>query len=228
MAKKEKKPFFIQLDSLKDLARLSCALEKVPLPIFHLTHDGKQRLITPFGDFDGRPIFYFIETKEKSEYLSFRNNSGVEEVTFTDNAKVPGYTYSPIITIAKLPKVFEEALRLQPKVSKKFTNMQLEDLTSLVKICAYRLLFEEPPLPIFTFKIKDKPLVGAFSRIDEFEDSELSHLFFYLPVEDFPQNPYIRYDPGKGEIKFTSRIDEPGYICIKIIKLYGSHSLVDI
>ncbi|GBC74970.1 hypothetical protein HRbin06_00278 [archaeon HR06] len=222
MVKKKVYPFFIKLDSLKDLARLSCALERTPLPLFHYNNI----LMTQMGEIEGSPLFYYINTEEKNEYLAFRNNSGLEEVIFTDNAKLPTYTYSPIISLAKLPKPFEEAFKAEPKNFKKFTSIELKDLSSLTKICAYRLLFEETPLPIFAFKLKDKVILGTFSKLNE--NSEFSNLFFYLPLEDFPQSNYVRYGVGKGEVKFSNRIDETGYIFVKIVKLAKPHPLVDL
>ena len=224
--KRVKPPCYIQVADLKDLGRLVCALERVPYPVFSVSSAGSKILTTQVDMFMGTPIFYFINSAASGNFLAYRSTGGVEEVSVTDSPSNPGFAYSPIISVKKLPLSFEKALVTPQKRLEKYQALQVEDLPNIARVCAYKMVFEEPPLPLFQFPHNQNFVIGAFTRIDEYEEASL---FFYFLMDSSPSGGFIRYSPSKGsDVGFTNRIDEHGYVYIKIIRLAAPHPIVEV
>ena len=223
-AKKEKRRIigacFIRLGGLLDLGRLSCALERAPFPIFAYRHEGKTRLSVQTDLFMGIPIFYFVETENGNEFLSYRTNGESEEVQMVDSTQNPSFMYSPLIHVLKLPKVLEH----RAEFTERFLAAEVADLSSLVKIASYKMLYEEPPLPLYTFKNGPQWIIGSFARLDDYEEASL---FFYTTVGKEPEDGFVRYAPSRvSDTAFSRRTDEHGFIYVKVIKLAEKHPLV--
>lgn len=223
--RKLKTPCFIQLRDLKDLARLACSFERTPLPIFCFQANGEVYLATQLDVFMGRPIFYYVKTQEVKHFLGYRNTGGVEEATFSDSSFSPAYLYAPIISVARFPKLFQRGLEPLKRKVDKFMSIQVRDVASLAKVGSYKTLYEEPPLPLFSFTVDDKSILGVFARIDEYEEASL---FFYITLDAPPAQNFVKYSPTKVEAGFTNRVDEHGNVYIKIIKLAETHPLVEL
>lgn len=224
--KRVKPPCYIELVDLKDLGRLVCALERVPYPVFSLSSRGSRLLATQVDMFMGTPIFYFTNSTASGNFLAYRSSSGLEEVVIAESPSNPGFSYSPIISVKKLPESFERSLVAPKKRFERYQAIQVEDLPSIARVCAYKMIFEEPPLPLYQFPHNQDFVLGAFTRIDEYEEASL---FFYVLLESSPNGGFIRYSPSKGsDASFTNRIDEHGYAYIKIIRLAGPHPMVDV
>jgi len=220
-----KSPCFVELASVKDLARLACAIERAPLPVFAIESEREVVLAVQLDLFMGRPIFYYAKAKERKAHLGYRSLSGVEEVLSTDNVSNPTFVYAPVIGIKKLPPSFEKALHSQPEIKDKFLSMEVSDLASLAKISSYKMLFEEPPIPLYAFEANTKWIAGAFARIDDYEEASL---FFFVRLDGPPDN-FLRYSMQKTDgILFTNKIEEHGYAFIKVIRLAGKHPMVDL
>ncbi len=212
---------FIRLQSLLELGRLACALERAPFPIFAYKHEGKTRLSVQTDLFMGVPIFYYFEMENGSEFLSYRSNGETEDVQLVDATLNPSFIYSPLIHVLKLPKVLEH----KAKFSERFLAAEVADLPSLVKIASYKMLYEEPPLPLYTFKNNGKWIIGSFARLDDYEEASL---FFYTSVDTEPEHGFVRYAPSRvGDTAFSRRTDEHGFIYVKVIKLAEKHPLVE-
>lgn len=221
-----KPPCFIQVADIKNLARLACAIERVPLPIFAIEAGDNFLLSVQLDLFMGRPVFYYVKSKEKAQYLGYKNIGNAEEVALTDSPVNPTFVYAPIIAIKKLPAPFEDAINSPFEVKEKFLSFEVSDLPSLAKIASYKVLFEEPPLPLYAFKIDGKWVAGAFARIDDYEEASI---FFYARLDKGPPGNFLRYPMQKTDgTAFTDRADEHGYIFIKVIKLGESHPLVEL
>ena len=221
-----KPPCFVQLADIKDLGRLACAIERVPLPVFAIESKNNFLLSVQSDIFMGRPIFYCVRSKEKGQYLGYKNVGNVEEVALTDSPVSPTFVYAPLIAIKKLPAPFEEAIEGSSVIKEKFLSFEVSDLPSLAKITSYKVLFEEPPLPLYAFKVDGKWVAGAFARIDDYEEASI---FFYVKLDKGPPDNFLRYPMQKTDgTAFTNRIDEHGYIFIKVIKLEESHPLVEL
>ncbi|MGQ9469703.1 MAG: hypothetical protein ACUVTD_07810 [Nitrososphaerales archaeon] len=221
-----KPPCFVELSDLKNLARLSCAFEKTPIPIFSFEYNNDAYLATQIDIFMGRPIFYYIKAKEEKQFLGYKNSGGVEEIISSDSPSFPAYIYAPIIHLKKLPKLFQKGLEPVKGKMDKFLSIQVKDIVSLAKVSSYKVLFEEPPLPLFSFKSDGKNVIGAFTRIDEIDENSI---FFYIIVDELPIHNFLKYSALKvGEVGFTNRVDEHGNIYIKMIKLANDHPLVEL
>lgn len=219
-------PIFVELFGLKDLGRLTCALERIPIPIFKFSLSSSNILGVQIDIFKGMPIIYFLKNIEEIGFLGYRNDNGKELVSFSDSTTDPLSSYTPIISIDKIPKLFEQGY-LNKKVSKeRYLSMNVSDLVSLSKITSYKILYEDLPLPLFEFPKGNKWILGSFARLDE--SDELA-LFFYIEQDRKNIYPFIRYssrNPEKTEA--INRFDEIGYIYMKIIQLTKLHPLVDI
>ena len=77
-----------------------------------------------------------------------------------------------------LPKIFKDGLEHLKGNIEKFIPIKLKDLESLVKIGAYKMLFEEPPLPLYLFQSNKHNILGAFTRIDEYNIHPRLHKIF--------------------------------------------------
>ncbi len=88
------------------------------------------------------------------------------------------------------------------------------------------MMFDEPPLPLFSFPNNEKWVIGAFTRLDEMGDLAI---FFYTYMKKIPSSGFIKYSNNNIEkTEITNRINEHGYLYGKIIRLTSKHPLVDI
>jgi hypothetical protein len=216
---------FIELETLSDLARLACALERAPLPTF-VSKDGDTfRISTQLDFFVGSPVFYYARIDDSKQFLGYRTISSGEEISLVDVPMNPSMVYAPIIEVVKFPKVFEQGGNGNKRETPKFLSLQVKDLMGLVKVATYKIMFEEPPLPIFTFPSENgKWIVGAFTRIEEFEEASI---FFYYEQDTKPEQNFVGYSTAKAQAFFTNRTDEHGNFFVKIIRLKNRHPLVD-
>ena len=213
------------MESLNDLARLACALERAPLPTF-ISRDGDNfRILTQLDFFVGSPVFYYAKAVDSKHFLGYRTTSAGEEISLVDVPVNPSVVYAPIIEVLRFPKIFEDDLKTRKRKSPKFLSLQVKDLMSLVKVATYKIMFEEPPLPIFAFPSgKGKWIVGAFTRIEEFEEASI---FFFYEQDSKPEQNFVGYSTSKAQAFFTNRTDEHGSFYVKIIRLKERHPLVE-
>ena len=215
---------FIELQSLSDLARLTCALERAPLPTFASKLGSDYRMSTQLDFFHGSPIFYYSLSREIKQYLGYKVTMSGEEISLVDVPSNPSMLYSPIIEVIKLPKLFESHSEKQHEVRHKFQSIQVKDLMSLMKVATYKMMFEEPPLPIFAFPASKRWRIGTFARIEDFEEASL---FFFFEQDFKPEENFVGYSTSKAQAFLTNRIDEHGNLFVKIVRLKENHPLVD-
>ena len=211
---------YVGLESILDLGRLSCALERAPFPLFAFRHGKATRIAAQADLFMGTPIFYYFDNGQIDEFLAYRITGEGEEVQLVGSASNPSYLYAPVIRVQKMPSVLGEKSEFQDK----FMAIQVENIPSLVKVGAYKTLFEEPPLPLFAFRDGKEWVVGTFARIDDYEEASI---FFYTRDDEEPSG-ILRYKYDKiAETTYVKRTDEPGYHYIKVVKLTERHPLVE-
>jgi hypothetical protein len=210
---------YVGLESLTELGRLSCALERAPFPLFAFKHGKTTRIAAQADLFMGTPVFYYYDNGNVDEFLAYRTTGEGEEVVLVPSASNASYLYAPVIRVQKMPGPLEEKDTFQDK----FMAVEVENIPSLVKVGAYKTLFEEPPLPLFAFRNGDGWVLGTFARIDEYEEASI---FFYTRTKEEPSG-FLRYSYDKiTETTYVKRTDEPGYHYIKVVKLVGPHPLV--
>jgi hypothetical protein len=211
---------YVGLSSLVELGRLSCALERAPFPLFAFKHGKATRIAAQADLFMGTPIFYYFDNAQVDEFLAYRITGEGEEVQLVSSASNASYLYAPVIRVQKMPKPLDEKDTFQDK----FMSVEVENIPSLVKVGAYKTLFEEPPLPLFAFKDSGTWVIGTFARIDDYEEASI---FFYTRVKEEPSG-FLRYSYDKiTETIYVKRTDEPGYHYIKVVKLTEPHPLVE-
>jgi hypothetical protein len=182
-------------------------------------------LSTQLDIFNGSPVFYYSEATEAKQYLGYRTSSSGEEISLVDIPSNSSFVYSPVIEIVKFPKLFESDGGSHKVGKAKFQSVQVKDLMSLVKIATYKIMFEEPPLPVFAFPAHSgKWRIGAFARIEDFDEASL---FFFFEQDSRPLENFVSYSTAKAQAHFTNRTDEHGNLFVKIIRLKASHPLVD-
>lgn len=225
--KRIKPPQFIALAGLQELARLVCALERIPLPVLSLASGGQRLLAVQLDLFMGMPIFYYAPVDNTKRFVCYRNSGGVEEAVLADTAGNPTFAYAPIVNIARLPGVLAKGLEgQQDRRRPRFLSAEVEDLGSLARVASYKMAFEEPPLPLFAFTQAPQHVLGTFTRIDDVEEASL---FFYTVVPEAPKEGFLRYTATRSQdTEFTNRLDEHGSVYVKIVHLAKPHPLVDI
>jgi hypothetical protein len=212
---------FVRVGSLVEFGRLTCALERAPFPLFAFRNDGNVRLAAQVDLFMGTPIFYYVDAEKDGEFLAYRSTGEVEEVQLVESATNPTFIYGPIIRVKKLPK----ALEGKEEFEDKYMAVEVADVSSLVKVGAYKMLFEEPPLPLFAFKNRGEWVLGTFARIDDYEEASI---FFYARFKEEPMAGFMKYSPAKmSETAFSKKTDEHGFAYIKVVKLAEKHPLVE-
>ena len=168
----------------------------------------------------GTPIFYYFDNGQVDEFLAYRTTGDGEEVQLVSSASNPSYLYAPVIRVQKMPSVLDQKAAFHDK----FMAIEVENIPSLVKVGAYKTLFEEPPLPLFAFRDGGGWVVGTFARIDDYEEASI---FFYTRAKEEPSG-FLRYSYDKiTETTYVKRTDEPGFHYIKVVKLTEPHPLVN-
>ena len=147
-----KSPFYVEINDLNNFARLVCALERAPLPTFSMYLKDEHVFAVQTEFIYGIPVIYYVKfanSNLSNQYLAYRCHGLSETVTLVDIASNPLFVYSPIINVEKLPQVMEKSSRKSKRSS--YTKILLRDLESLAKVAAYKTIYDEPPLPIFSF-----------------------------------------------------------------------------
>ena len=215
----------MELLDLNNFGRLVCALERTPVPAFSLYLNQQFVYAVQTDIIEGRPVIYFVKSDPiYGQYMAYRITGTTEEVCVVDSVMNPSYIYTPIINVDKFPPTLTKKARLNKKSG--YISIRLRDLSSLAKVAAYKTIYDEPPLPLLIFKDKTKFVVG--SAISLIESDTLSY-FYYMILDEEPANSFLRYSSQKPEQpSFSNRIDEHGYVYLKLIRLASSHPLVKI
>lgn len=221
-----KAPSYIQLADIKDFGRLVCALERAPLPSFSMKFSGQTILAVQTDVINGRSIIYYAKADKLGHYLAYRVSNGIEEVFPSDTVGNPTFVYSPILHVEKMPAALSRFARVDKKKAG-YIPVLLGDLASLAKVAAYKTIYDEPPLPLFLFRTRGGAhALGAPMSISE--NDSISY-FYYTLLADEPKEPFLRYTSQKAEQpNFSFRLDEHGYIYLKVIRLATDHPLVKV
>jgi hypothetical protein len=219
-----KAPCYIALANLKDFGRLVCALERTPLPAFSLQFNRQEVLAVQTDIINGRPVIYYAQEDAKDgQYLAYRVSNGIEEVLLASSVDNPTYVYSPILKVEKFPRSLTKSARIDKRSG--YTVIKLKDLSSLAKVAAYKTIYDEPPLPLFLFKEPGGKIVLGTTM--SANDNETISYFYYLTLTEEPKEPFLRYSSQRiDQPMFSTRLDEHGYIYLKVIKLAEDHPLV--
>ncbi|KAA2280808.1 MAG: hypothetical protein AB7V56_05600 [Candidatus Nitrosocosmicus sp.] len=235
-----KSPIYIRLKTINDLSRLVCSLERVPIPIFTYSFKNKAILASPMDSVSGRSIIYYVEISDicKHEFLSYKINKNVEEVTLVNDMRDTSANYSPIIKIASPPEQFIKPSRIGTAL--RYTGMGLQDLLSLSKLVAYRTIYEENTIPLFLFPLssknstsevkKEKMHFGTYllgTALNMLDSTDVNY-FYYVNLDKPITNYYLKFNMQKSiEPTFSNHPDEHGFVYLKIIQMAEPHPLVE-
>ena len=161
----------MELESLTDLARLSCAFERAPFPIFMSKEGSKFRLAVQTDLFMGIPIFYHIEVEKGGEFLAYRSSGEIEEAQLVEAALNPSFMYAPIVHILKLPRVLERSRGSSKVPSRTGVRPSQPDEDRLVQDA-----LRGASSPSLHVQERDELDCGCFARLDDYEEASL---FFY-------------------------------------------------
>ena len=221
-----KSPCFVEVADLKSLGRLVCAIERITMPLFAFNSGSDVILATQLDLLMERSFFYFARTTERGNFLAYRNSLGVEDVHLSNNHHERSYVYSPVISLKRLPPQFNSALSGSNEHQSKFLPMEVNDLSNLAKVASYKTIFEEPPLPLFTFRHEKRWMMGTFTKMNESTDESL---FFHVYLDEEPSSGFLSYSTARpDDALFTNRIDGHGSVFIKVIKLSNGHPMIDV
>mgnify|MGYP001208794146 CR=1 FL=1 len=219
-------PCFIEIFSFKDFVRLVCALERVPLPVFRFKMKGESILAAQLDLFQNTPVLYYVKIKEEGNFLRYIQKRGNEIAELRYSTKDRMGIYAPIISLKKVPEIFDEGYSSKDIKRQKYLLMMVEDLASLCKVALYKILYDETPLPLFVFSDNGTSVLGAFTRMDDTEDISI---FFYTNLKKKPEHSFVKYSSSSPEqTDFTDNTEDHGYLYGKIIRLNEKHPLVDI
>ena len=194
------------------------------MPAFSLQFNRQEVLAVQTDIINGRPVIYYAQEDAKDgQYLAYRVSNGIEEVLLASSVDNPTYVYSPILKVEKFPRSLTKSARIDKGSG--YTVIKLKDLSSLAKVAAYKTVYDEPPLPLFLFKEPGGKIVLGTTM--SANDNETISYFYYLTLAEEPKYPFLRYSSQRiDQPMFSTRLDEHGYVYLKVIKLAADHPLV--
>ncbi len=179
-------------------------------------------LATQIDFLNNIPLIYFVRYPKGGHFLAYRHSGGTEEVVIVDSILNPAYIYSPIIAIEKFPRAFSRTAKIAKNSG--YVPIKLKDLSSLAKVASYRMIYDEPPLPLFVFKSKGIHIIGTTVTLGE---SDSIAYFYYVTTTEEPLKSFIKYSSQKNEPPtFSNNIHEHGSVYIKLVRLASANPLV--
>ncbi|MEM0029887.1 MAG: hypothetical protein QW572_06645 [Candidatus Nitrosocaldus sp.] len=222
-------PYYMQLASINDLARLASALEVVPLPVYAFRLQNTDVLAVGINVGLAKPLLCYVNAECSGEFIAYRVYMGGEEVNMVNTASNPAYSYAPIIRVKEMPRKI-----LKGRKEMHTETIVMNDLSSLTKLVLFRYMREEVLTPFFLMrrrgvdgkgkgKDKDKdedasstPIIGMFMSSDD----DGTPYFCYTVLDHMPEGNFVRYSSQSGEgPEFTNDIDGHGYIYMKVIRM---------
>lgn len=224
------RPYYIQLESQLDFSRLVCALENVPLACMSHKHDGMDVLCAQMDMLHGRPIMYYVPFDDGSSnsssgpaagrHLYYGLRHGREEHGTSSAMSDSSMAYSPIIRIRSRPEV----LLPDNDAADRYYPIILEDLSSLASMMWGR---GDSPFPLLLFRRGRKWLLGATLE-QGYGVAEAPAFFAHVELDSDPAKPFLMFSTqSDAGPTFVDAPTEHGYSYMKIIRLKGSHPLID-
>jgi len=199
-----------ELSSVRDFARLVCAFEHVPQPVFAFKEEGLWNLFIQYQADVKKVDYIFVASEKVGHYLGYRNVYGVETVDFFTTVHNASYIYAPIVFLKRPPSDWFKS-RIFP--FKRSSFVELEDLGSLVRVATYKMLYEESVLPLFYVNGDQSVLFTILSY-----GEGLPTKVYYVRTEAVEKN-FIKYSSERNLLEYTDNVDESGFVYVKIIRV---------
>lgn len=206
----------VELQSIDDVARLACALEKTPKPILAV-RDGDEYMVGVIGEDlpGGFLVFFYHRETRVGDYLCYRFDSGREAVRYSQIAESLPTVCSPIVRFRSFP--VSEYQERGGEGGPSILPVETEDVQSVAKMGLYRMALDESPGAIF-FIPCGEGILGSFIRASEDEGPVL----FMHHESPEPPAGFLKINPSRMDrVEFAAGPSEPGFFYLKIAKLKG-------
>ncbi|MCX8188151.1 MAG: hypothetical protein N3F64_00390 [Nitrososphaeria archaeon] len=200
-----------ELSSIKDFGRLVCAFEHVPHPVFAFNKSGYWHIFVQYQVDEKKIDYIYAITDRIGAYLGYKNTYGTEIVDFFSTIQNASYIYAPIIFLKNPPVNW---FRYKTFPFKKNSLVELEDVSSIVRVATYKMFYEESVLPLFHIS-NDK--LGVLFTILSYGDTFPTKVY-YVKTKSIDKN-FIKYSSEKNFLDYTNNIEESGFVYAKIIKV---------
>ncbi|MGC8555607.1 MAG: hypothetical protein ACP5NG_01125 [Conexivisphaera sp.] len=209
--------FPAELRSLEDLARLACALEKVPKPVLAVRH-GDGYMVGVIGEDlgDGSLLFLYHEEPRVDDYLCYRFDSGRELAYYSQEAAALPTLCAPVVKFRSLPiRQSDKRGRKGSPAGDQLLPVEVEDDQSVVKMGLYRLALEESPGAIYYMPCAGG-ILASFIRASE----DNGPILFLHHRHQEPEAGFIKVNLSRmGRLEFAASPSEPGYVYVKLARL---------
>jgi len=225
----DKPPVPVRVADMKNFARLVLALSEGSQIAWSLPYKGKHALcfFTAYMYWKGDlPILaYLVEQKPAKPFLAYRSDgpSG-EEWFYSDDVDDARYRYASIININETPDLFRESLEGKYPQPSKPLMMEVENLSSIVRVLIPLSMREDTVFPLWHFVQRGEHHIGVVIPFEHYYEADALPIFFYYRSGEPPSGPFLRYLTSKtsGEkLEFTSNTSDVKYFYVKLIDVEG-------
>ncbi|PMP95402.1 MAG: hypothetical protein C0167_03110 [Nitrososphaera sp.] len=205
----------VELHSKEDVARLACALEKIPKPVLALRKDDGY-MVGSIGEElqDGSVLFFYHEESTVGDYLCYRIDGGRETAYYSQDAPPLPTICSPVIKFKSFP-IRSPSRHGDGRGKSQLLPVEAEDLQSVAKMGLYRAALDEPPGVLYYIPC-GSGIFGSFVRASE----DNGPVLFIYNAHPEPSSGFLKTNPSRmGRVEFASSPSEPGYVYLKIVRL---------
>lgn len=201
----------VELQSKEEVARLACALEKIPKPVIALRGDDGYMVGIVGEELQGGALLFFYHREgQVGDYLCYRVDNGKEVAYYSQEAAPLPTICSPVIRFRSFP-----TSRPSAKRNFQLLPVEAEDLQSVAKMGLYRAALDEMPGVLYYVPCGGGVL-GSFMRAAEDEGPTL----FVYSAHSEPSLGFLKVNPSRaGRAEFAAGPSEPGYVYLKVVKL---------
>lgn len=211
-----KELFYIETESIEDLARFSCRFDSSAKEMLIFKVKGKHRMVA-LGEQINESVMALYKDSEvdadtlKYTYVSEDHKESME-VASTFDQRQSGSAYINLIDIDM--SKFKEA---KPDAAKGINCVKINKLDDLVKSGIKRSVMRDTIDLLYAFEHKGKTIFGAFDIIEELSSEKKT--FYYSGSNTRIKANFARYKFGTNTIDFSNEFGEHSYMYVKIINL---------
>ena len=209
---------FVKLNTIEDLTRMSCALEKLPLMIFSYKQKQNYVFYIDYHQINNVKISYYVENRTVDNYISYVNSNGSESTSLIKKMSKHSILTSPVILIENFRLIHKTILKLD-----KIDTVFVPDLYDICKAVTYHSSVHDVAIPFFKFSSKNHMILGTF--LNTFYDDSVD--FYYTKLDNDVNGNFVKFSSeDNNSVSFTNSIEEHGPFFMKIINLTNVHPMV--
>jgi len=170
-------------------------------------------------------LAYLINQKPPKPFLAYRSDgpSG-EEWSYSSDFDDTRYRYASIVNMKETPDLFIKSLDGEYPQPSKPIMMEVEDLSSIMRVLAPLSAREGTVFPLWHFEKEGKHYIGSVIPFEHYYEADALPVFFYLKTKDPPQGPFIRYSalkPSGEKLEYANSTSDVKYFYAKLIDVEG-------